>query len=240
MTDQKKPAPPVEGAEEDKSEALLDLIHSIGQGDTSKTETSLVRLGASEQSNLFQQIGEMTRSLHSSLRDFQKNLASQSVTMKSTSIPDAASKLEAVIQMTLDATNKTLSSAEELDEMNCEARKKLITLEEKLSGCELPEGLQAELQEFFQYEHERMKRSSALTSTVIMAQEFQDLTGQSLRKVIKLVTELETNLVSLIKVFGMKELDPDELVEEQELETVNPDAALEQDDVDSLLNQFGF
>jgi chemotaxis protein CheZ len=83
--------------------------------------------------------------------------------------------------------------------------------------------------------------AEVLNSKVLMAQTFQDLTGQSIRKVIQLVQSLEKQLVELVKTFG----------DHMESTPAGPSASLDdptgtstgklaQDDADSVLKQFGF
>src|SRR5690606_27129111 len=44
-----------------------------------------------------------------------------------------------------------------------------------------------------------------LMTEVLMAQDYQDITGQVIRRVIELVQDVETNLIELLKVFGKRE-----------------------------------
>jgi chemotaxis protein CheZ len=80
-----------------------------------------------------------------------------------------------------------------------------------------------------------------------MAQGFQDLTGQIIRRVIALVEELEGNLVELVRISGQN------LLTEQRAETKShaeasgpPVPGLDkgtvsgQDEVDDLLSSLGF
>ena len=84
-----------------------------------------------------------------------------------------------------------------------------------------------------------------------MAQDFQDLTGQIIRKVINLVQEVEDSLVELIKLSGKKLSEEDqgaltEIVEEEnghgpQVPGVDHGNTVDsQDDVDELLSSLGF
>ena len=75
----------------------------------------------------------------------------------------------------------------------------------------------------------------ALSSQILLAQEFQDLTGQALRKVIKLVGGLEGRLISLVTLFGAGHAEPSEPEQAPEEKK-----AMAQDDVDAVLSSFGF
>ena len=83
-----------------------------------------------------------------------------------------------------------------------------------------------------------------------MAQDFQDLTGQVIRKVIDLVREVEESLINMLTVFGISAEKPqertlpkvgDNLVEGPIVNKENRDDIVEdQDDVDDLLSSLGF
>ncbi|HIJ60030.1 MAG TPA: hypothetical protein HPP56_05380, partial [Nitrospirae bacterium] len=70
---------------------------------------------------------------------------------------------------------------------------------------------------------------------IITTQSYQDLTGQTIKKVIKLVGEIEAELVRLITSFGVK-IDTKAKVEEDGLSHEK----VSQADVDDLLKEFGF
>jgi chemotaxis protein CheZ len=83
-----------------------------------------------------------------------------------------------------------------------------------------------------------------------MAQDFQDLTGQIIRRVINLVDEIEGNLVELIRIQGehligeeKKEQKPDETkLDGPQIpgKETSDDVMKGQDDVDDLLASLGF
>ena len=85
-------------------------------------------------------------------------------------------------------------------------------------------------------------------TNILMAQDFQDLTGQIIKRVITLVQEVEDRLVDILTVFKVEE-QLDEAEEngkpsKAEGPILNPhereDAVASQDDVDDLLASLGF
>jgi chemotaxis protein CheZ len=81
-----------------------------------------------------------------------------------------------------------------------------------------------------------------------MAQDFQDLTGQIIRRVITLVGEVEDRLVEILTVFGAEQSNKKETESKSGIEAEGPiidandreDAVSSQDDVDDLLASLGF
>jgi chemotaxis protein CheZ len=94
-------------------------------------------------------------------------------------------------------------------------------------------------------------------SEVLLAQGYQDLTGQIIRRVIELVKEVEDNLVYMLTMFGGVEPKDSFRVVEKPNKSQNEadiikaegpildadsreDVASNQDDVDDLLSSLGF
>jgi chemotaxis protein CheZ len=88
-----------------------------------------------------------------------------------------------------------------------------------------------------------VSRTSADLITVSTAQDYQDLTGQIIQKIIVLLKDLEANLVNVIRTFGVR---PDGRKDAVSDDLYGPahagrtSAMHSQDDVDSLLAGFGF
>jgi chemotaxis protein CheZ len=90
----------------------------------------------------------------------------------------------------------------------------------------------------------------SLMTDVLMAQDFQDLTGQVIRKVIDLVREVEDSLIHMLTAFGISsEQDKsnyrpkvgENLVEGPIINSEGRnDVVADQDDVDDLLSSLGF
>jgi chemotaxis protein CheZ len=60
--------------------------------------------------------------------------------------------------------------------------------------------LARELDDFLTQSGQETERIKSLMSEILMAQDYQDLTGQIIRRVIRLVQEVEENLVGLIRL----------------------------------------
>ena len=91
-----------------------------------------------------------------------------------------------------------------------------------------------------------------LLTEVLMAQGYQDLTGQVIRRVIELVKEVEDSLVHMLTVFGGAEVAKATKTSQPKVEKAivaegpiidaesRDDVVSGQDDVDDLLSSLGF
>jgi len=83
---------------------------------------------------------------------------------------------------------------------------------------------------------------------VLLAQGFQDITGQIIKLVINLVHDVELSMVELIRITGGTSVRSDSRAQREEAELAGPaipsldsgDTIAGQDDVDDLLSSLGF
>jgi len=207
------------------------------------------------ESNLFHELGKMTREIHDSIMNFRMD--SRIADLAETDIPDAKDRLEYVITMTENAANAVLTVVEkgspvaeklskQAKELNAQWQK---FRRREMNASEL-KSMGNDVETFFAESDNMMTELLAGFNEVLMAQDFQDLTGQIIRRVINLVDEIESNLVELIKIQGehfVPEEKKDKTNEAMKLdgpqvpgkETSN-DVMKGQDDVDDLLASLGF
>ena len=201
---------------------------------------------------LFEQIGKLTRQLHTSLTEFQ--LDARISDMAKFDIPDAASRLTYVIEVTEQAANKTMDAVEASLPVVDELSSKLSDLQQnwqpyfnKRNSLTEFKDLCRDTYSFTNYAISIAKVLSENLRIVLMAQDFQDLTGQVIRRVIQLVQEVEDSLINMLQVFGEPELKETEepvctIVAEGPIINAQgrEDIAHNQDDVDELLSSLGF
>lgn len=210
---------------------LEKILKGLGTGKIEQIEETLDGLTNPKESKLLQEIGQMTRSLHNSLEEFKASLDRNNLDMHSTNLPDATNKLESVIQMTFEAANKTMSNMDRQAEV-------IESIKANLKAYKLRLPIDKQSDSFLGKLEYSLGELSKIGSETIVSQSFQDLSGQQIRKVIKLVTHLETHLVSLIKVFGVHSknasCEPNLQTKDQSKQ------AVAQEDVEALLESFGF
>lgn len=225
--------------EDGKQEEANDIVLSIFKGPDNP---------------MFSEVGSLTRDIHDALNQFRFDQRMSEIANEE--IPDARDRLEYVIaktelaaNRTMDAVERSLPIADQLHESLLQVRptwnelmKGRIELSEFKALCHHIDNL------LVQVEGDSTELRSQLTE-ILMAQDFQDLTGQIISRVITLVREVEERLVEIITTFGIEKADePSDAAKKSATEAEGPilnphereDAVSSQDDVDDLLSSLGF
>ncbi|NOY66347.1 MAG: protein phosphatase CheZ [Gammaproteobacteria bacterium] len=243
------------------SNATLDnarkLVDSIEGGDLDGARSIMDDIASLREMDLFCEMGKLTRELHDSLNNFK--LDTKMSGLAENEIPDAKERLNHVIAMTEEAADKTLTAVETALPLSDDIKACSLELQErwsqfkdrKLSADEFRE-LSNDIDDFFPKISSGTVSLNALLNEILMAQGFQDLTGQIIRRVINLVHDVEEGLVDLIKMSGNQVVEKKQDDKEKgALDTtaegpVVPGVAHTsetldgQDDVDDLLSSLGF
>lgn len=199
---------------------MIVFMDAVGAREYERAESSLNAIVSLSQGDLYKEVGKVTRKLHDTIKSFNAAIEPRVRTMATQDVPDAVDKLNYVIDKTEEAANLTMGVVDKY--LNGMER-----LKEVVRSVEGPEDAVAYLERFGRELEEDM-------TTVLTTQSFQDLTGQTIKKVIRLVGQLELELVNLIATFGMK-MDDSKMPE-----TPAEDERVSQSDVDDLLKEFGF
>lgn len=243
---------------EESLEHAKRLVTSIEQGDSQAATEALDQLSAVRESGLFQELGKLTRDLHDALNGFQVDDKISDLAEKD--IPDAKERLNHVIEMTEKAADKTLNAVEASMELSGELADKAVKLQESwarfrkrdMDVAEFRE-LSAEIDGHFKWLGDKTPELNSTLSDIMLAQDFQDLTGQIIRRVITLVQDVEESLVGLIRMTGQhmqgqkapsktdSPSEPDITAEGPAVPGVDKgERVSSQDDVDDLLSSLGF
>lgn len=234
-----------------QAQQLVDFLEKEDQESANKL---LNELQNPIQSELFAEIGKLTRQLHDSMSNFQ--IDSRISDLANADIPDAKERLNYVISRTEDAANKTMDAVESIFPVVDNIQQQLKTVNPlwvKLMHNDLNlgefKGLCIDIDTLLKTTSSETERMHALMTDVLLAQDFQDLTGQVIRKVIDLVREVEESLINMLTMFGVSEEEQskaklktgENLVEGPIVNTENrDDVVADQDDVDDLLSSLGF
>lgn len=234
----------------DDLEALFDSIVSAtqqGEAPAEVVEADSGAEGALTDGHVINRIGQMTRALHDSLRElgFDKNLERAAA-----AIPDARDRLNYVAAMTEQAAERVLNATEAaqpiLNKVEDEAHR-LATQWQMLFDQQLtPEQFKSLATQTHAYLIEvpkQTKAASAQLREIMMAQDFQDLTGQVIKKIMEVTQQLEQQMVSLlVESVPAASLKADSgLLNGPVVKAEGrADVVTSQDQVDDLLDSLGF
>ncbi|MEK6748910.1 MAG: protein phosphatase CheZ [Pseudomonadota bacterium] len=229
-----------------------DLVSALEQDRHDDADIILLNMAGLRESYLFQELGKLTRELHEALKNFM--LDDRIASMAVEDIPDARVRLERVIDMTDQSATRTLNAVEAALPLCASLIEVSGVLAMEWNRFIKKEMKPEEFKEFgkrvggyFSSGNNDIVSVETHLKDILMAQDFQDLTGQIIKKVIKLVDEVEKNLVNLIKLAGGKRAPTaaekskeDELAGPQVPGLESSTAVKGQDEVDALLASFGF
>ncbi len=230
-----------------------DYVVALEQGREQEADQILVQIANMRETMLFQQIGKLTRQLHDSMESFSLDAKFSELTEKE--IPDAKERLNYVISMTQQAADTTLNAIEEIIPLSENLQGKAQDLDQKwvrFRNKEMPlsefKELSSDLADYFSHSTVSLKEIHASLNEVLMAQGFQDITGQIIKRVINLVQDVELSMVELIRISGGNLVASEAPSSSVKPELAGPaipslnetDQMESQDDVDDLLSSLGF
>lgn len=197
---------------------------------------------------LLMRVGHMTRLLHDSLRGLGLD---KLLERAAEDIPDARDRLDYVAKMSEQAAQKVLNATDAAiplqETMDNEARQLVLRLSALANRNASTEEYQSEVLDairFLQITSINSRETKAHLMDIMMAQDFQDLTGQVIKRVTELAQNLEQQLVQLLIEYSpdqIKRAPQDGLLNGPQ---INPegksDLVANQGQVDDLLDSLGF
>lgn len=192
---------------------------------------------------MFERLGGIVRLLHDSLRELGYDKA---LTEASSQINDAQDRLEYVASLTEQAANKVLNTLDQgmpaQDALSKQAKDMETRWADLFSGklsIDEFKALAGDSRTFAQAVAEATEAEKARLLDIMMAQDFQDITGQLIKKVVTITKTVEHELAELLR-----DNAPPEVREKLKPQLMSgpalPDVALDQDNVDDLLADLGF
>ena len=191
--------------------------------------------------DVHKRIGELTRVLHDALQQLGYH---KPIEQSLGALPDARSRLNFIAKLTGEAAEKVLNTVDaaqsQQDALVAEADKVAAALKTDPVGTVA----RGDMLNFIDQVKANAQVTTGQLSDIMLAQDFHDLTGQVVAKVVSLATELEDSLVKLLVQVVPPEqrekVDPNVL----HGPVVNPegrtDVVTNQGEVDDLLASLGF
>ena len=250
-----------ENGDSDELEALFDSIaqaHTEKPAETAAPEPiaapalaqreamAIPAAGGAE--GVHSQIGHLTRALHDTMRELGYDKTLERAVGK---MPDTRDRLNYISTLTEQAAVKTLNAVEETKplQQKMEAGASQLStrwqeLFERKLDTEQFKSLVHQTRSYLQEVPLSTKATNAQLMDIVMAQDYQDLTGQVLKKLSETVQQLENQLVALLI-----ETLPEEKKKEVDSSLLNgpvvnadgrSDVVTSQAQVDDLLDSLGF
>jgi len=226
---------------------LQALFDSVAADSVAAQQTPAAELAAGGD-EVFRRIGHMTRELHNTLRElgFDKMLGDAAKT-----IPDARERLSYIAQMTEQAASRALNAvdiAQPIQDGLKNDSQLLGARWEKVFTNQLSvedfKALAADTRSFLNRVPQQAQATNAQLTEIMMAQDFQDLTGQVIKKVVDMAQTMEQQLLKLLV-----EAMPEDVRAEAPSGLLNgpvinalgrSDVVTSQGQVDDLLESLGF
>ncbi|MBL8384888.1 MAG: protein phosphatase CheZ [Burkholderiales bacterium] len=238
-------------------EALFDKIsaeRSAGDGASGAaaaaadgTAAAAAAAGEGEPYDIFQRVGSLTRNLHDALRELGYDRDIDAAVGK---LPDARARLTYIASLTGQAAEKTLSKAEAGTTLQGavagDARALAAKWDEVFAGKLGVEEFRAHAEAtgaFLRTLAERADQTSALFTDIMLAQDFHDLTGQVINRIVAIAQTLEDQLVKLLLDATPPERRSDAdggWLNGPAIDTKRDDVVANQGQVDDLLASLGF
>lgn len=198
----------------------------------------------SKQADVFQRLGEITRQLHSALNELGYTPKLKGAVDE---LPDARSRLQYIARLTGEAAEKVLNR---VDEAKADQERVIAHSKQLLDTIQGVPGLKWAMPELIEWS-EKIQQDAVRTdqhlTEIMLAQDFHDLTGQVIRRVVTLAATIEEQLLALLV-----QAAPQALVQNVVPKTAEPlagpihdaegrsDVVTNQAQVDDLLASLGF
>ena len=245
------------------------IIKRMEAQDEEQVNRLLKELTEIRHDKLFCELGRLTRELHETLNGFR--LDTRITHLAENDIPDAKKRLSHVIDMTEKSALSTLTAVESAMPLSQAMRERTHHFKKSWQSFrrrEMTAGqfrrLSQDMDDFLDHMDDDISNVHGNLSTILVAQEAQDLSGQIIKQVIEFVQDLEDSLVDLIRITGEIEIQPEymrsddvkkgsvhastNLKSADKLKGGGPavpgldstDKVQSQDEVDELLSRLGF
>jgi chemotaxis protein CheZ len=196
---------------------------------------------------MYERLGGIVRLLHDSMRELGYD---RSLTDVAEQIGDAQSRLEHIATLTEQAANKVLNALDSgmpaqdrLQEQARDINARWTKLYAGQMSIDEFKALAGDSQQFSNAVLESTEAEKARMLEIMMAQDFQDITGQLIKKIVAITASAERELAQLLRDNAPPEvkaqIDADKPVTLMNGPSVGG-TAMGQDDVDDLLDSLGF
>lgn len=247
------------------------LVELLSRGQLPHAMELVQQLNEMRHQALYHEVGTLTRAVHNAIVGFTEDVSSTELLQDSkqhiASIADASERLSYVIELTESNAHKTIDEVDEALQQVSLIEKEFLRRQELIDDLSALKTDHPQLEDLYNkaccYDDSHSSMLAALKERltgILLAQEYQDITGQLIKRVIQLVADIEDKLVGLMEVaarvnnLGALPSVQNDLPEVEQPEggaTIKGEGpqmrgrnqgevASSQDDVDDLLSSLGF
>lgn len=196
-----------------------------------------------KEQTLYGRLGATVRQLHNAMRELGYERALDNTLKEITNSQD---RLQYIATLTEQAANKVLNAVDEaipIQTAQILQSKDFVSRWANIDDKSLmPEDRALLIDDSISYAKQIIENSEAEKARlmdIMMAQDFQDITGQIIKKIVDLTQRLEIELAQILKDYSTETLVTEKPVDLLAGPAI-PDLAMAQDDVDSMLADLGF
>lgn len=265
VTDPHAEAVEFDGLEEFLTVKANELVETLRQGNLAEAIELINELQQARHQVFYNEVGHLTRGLHEAIKAFSSDIGDQIATEGQSHLPamtDASDRLSYVIELTektshetMDRVDRSLSLVDRLDQQSERFRDLLLLVGQLEGEFKALDGVYDRTCAVKNESEKTIDELRTVLTDILVSQSVQDITGQLIRRVINLMTQVETQLVKLMemaaKVERLSGIEMPQLhaTEEEtdaikaqgpQLKNKQAGAVSGQDDVDELLSSLGF
>ncbi|MBO9688424.1 protein phosphatase CheZ [Mitsuaria sp. TWR114] len=190
---------------------------------------------------VFQQIGTITRVLHDTMQQLGVMPKLQVAT---DGLPDARSRLTYIANKTADAANKVLNSVDQAKAEHAKITEAANAMAQAITADPVRAVASGAVLNFVKEVESSTSKIDTHLTDIMLSQDFHDLTGQVVAKVVTLANDLEDSLVkllvSVVPPEQREKVDPSILQGPVVSHEGRTDVVANQSEVDDLLASLGF
>ena len=190
---------------------------------------------------VFQQLGTITRVLHDTMQQLGVMPKLQIAT---DGLPDARSRLTYIANKTADAANKVLNSVDQAKTEHAHISQATRDMAQAITADPVKAVATGAVFNFVKDVEASTAKIDQHLTDIMLAQDFHDLTGQVVAKVVTLANDLEDSLVKLLVQIvppdQREKVDPNILQGPVVSPEGRTDVVANQSEVDDLLASLGF
>lgn len=184
------------------------LVSALEAGHMAEAMSLINELQFARHQVFYNEVGHLTRGLHEAIKSFSSDVGERIPNEAgdvSSVIGDASDRLNYVIELTekhahetMDRVDNSLSLVDKLDQQSEGFRELLLLVSQLEDEYEALSGVYERACDLKQQSDNTISELRSTLTDILVSQGVQDITGQLIRRVIMLVTQVESQLVKLM------------------------------------------